>query len=59
MTRRSFMKAATGFAVAMPVADTAIDISTGGYQSCVLWAVDLNTGEWREVDYHTFMGGKP
>ena len=60
MSRRSFLLAATGCAVALPVAvESSMDIAAGGYQPCVLWAVDLSTGEWREVDYETFMGGKP
>ena len=60
MNRRSFLLAATGCAVAVPVvAEPTMDIAAGGYQSCVLWAVDLSNGEWRVVDYETFMGGKP
>lgn len=72
MNRRSFLRAATGCAVAAPVAiRTAVsmvpkkhamtqwmDFGSSEYQAVTLWAVNLSTGKWRVVDYEEFMGVK-
>lgn len=56
VNRRSFLRAATGCAVAAPVAiRTVLAMKC---QQPVLWAVNLDTGRWRVIEFEEFMEGK-